>query len=68
MFEHFQPSKSEDLHCLMGKIKVINDIISYNVTCQLDAKYNVWIDRHQDLIEELEFMIKEDLIRNEVDN
>lgn len=63
MFEYNQPTKYEDLQCLVSKVKVINDIVSYNVTCQLDEKYIVWMDRHQEMIEELEFMLKEDLVR-----
>lgn len=63
MFEHSQPTKQEELQCLLSKVKVINDIVSYNVTCQFDEKYTVWLDRQQMMIDELEYMIKEDLVR-----
>lgn len=68
MFEYNQPTKLEDLQCLLSKVKVINDIVSFNVTCQLEEKYIVWMDRHQFMIDELEYMIKEDIVRYEMDN
>ena len=62
MFEYKQPSKFEDLECLLHKVKVIDDVVSYNTTVALDKKYFIWIERHRDLIDELEYMIKEDLV------
>lgn len=61
MFEHNQSTKYEDLKCLLHKVEFMQDIITFHTTQQLGRKYMIWIERHQDLIEELEFMIKEDM-------
>jgi len=62
MFEFQQTSKSQDLHCLLEKIKLMDDVISYNTTQVMGKKYFVWLERHKDAIDELEYMIKEDLV------
>lgn len=68
MFEVYQSNKREDLNTMLARLKVVDDIISYNNTFNLGEKYDNWIYRHRDLIEELEYMIKEDLVRYEVGN
>lgn len=61
MFMHIQSTKYEDLHCLYNRVHCLSDIVAYNITFNLDVKYTKWLERHKDLVEELEFMIKEDL-------
>ena len=61
MFDYRQPTLCDDLKVLLNRVKVIEDIISYNSTLALGEKYFVWIASHRELIEELEYMIKEDL-------
>jgi CO dehydrogenase/acetyl-CoA synthase beta subunit len=63
MFEMKQPDSRVDLKTLLDRIRVIHDIISYNKTMNLSKKYEVWIDVHHGLIDELEHMIIEDLGR-----
>jgi len=61
VFEFRQPSKSEDLNTMLSRLKVVDDIITYNFTFNLPVKYEVWLNAHKDMIEELEYMINEDL-------
>jgi len=61
VFEFRQSNKVEDLNTMLERCRVIDDLVSYNNTFNLDKKYMDWIYRHRDLIDELEFMIKEDL-------
>lgn len=69
MFPINQSTKHEDLKTMLDRIKVIDDIITYNYTFNLPTKYEVWLNTHKDLIEELEFMIKQDLqVFNEMGN
>lgn len=62
MFGHLkQTTKYEDLTCMLEKVKLINDVFTFNSTLSMGKKYAVWLEKHQNLVDELEFMINEDL-------
>lgn len=54
-------AKIEDVHCLAQRLEVLSDIVSYNATLVMGEKYEKWVRKHRSLVNELNFLIQEDL-------
>lgn len=62
MFLQFtQSTRYEDCECLLHRAQLINDIISFNSTTNLGESYQNWIYRHQELMDELKYMLIKDI-------
>lgn len=61
MFKYAEITTEDDLKCLLNRVEAASDILKYNITYALGQKYFLWLERHKEMIDELEFMIKEDL-------
>ncbi len=51
----------QDAISLLLKVQALHDMIDYNCTLALGDKYQDWVQKHEDLIDELLIMLEGDL-------
>jgi len=51
----------QDAVTLLVKVQMVHDMIAYNCTLALGDKYEDWLDKHDDLINQLLTMLEGDL-------
>jgi hypothetical protein len=56
-----QSTKYEDAQCLLQRVLLINDVVTFNCTMNLGKKYQNWVDEHHELINELVNMLISDI-------